>query len=250
MWPAAVILYVCFRVYYDNWRGPLTADEINAFMATLQARGTGELNDPDIVRKFLEEDDGREFVMVNLVRVPDVMVTDPDAGAQVPAEEMMRAYTKAFVPRLLKHGGHPALATRKVGGYVDAWMVEPDPGWTVVGFMRYRSRRDMMKMVVDPTFEDAHKYKLLGVAETFSFPSQPLLRAYVTPRVWVFLVLALAAALIEVGILARHAVTVNRQPIGTLEGAAIIDIVTGQRINLYADPQGRRFYANFTPESP
>lgn len=38
-------------------------------------------------------------------------------------------------PRLLKHGGHPALATRKVGGYVDAWMVEPDPGWSIVGFM-------------------------------------------------------------------------------------------------------------------
>lgn len=202
VWLVAAALYGCFRLYYDSWRGRLTAEEINSFMATAEARGAGELNDLAVVRKFLEEDDGRDFVMVNLVRVPDNTVCDPDTGAQVPATDMMRAYTKAFVPRLLKHGGHPALATRKVGGYVDAWKVEPDPGWTIVGFMRYRSRRDMMKMVVDPTFEDAHKYKILGVAETFSFPSQPFLRLYVTPRVWTFLVLALAAALVQVGILA------------------------------------------------
>lgn len=202
-WPLAAVLYGCFRLYYDNWRGRLTTDEIDAFIATVQERG-GQLNDLAIVRKFLEEDDGREFLMVNLVRVPDTMVTDPDTGAQVPAGDMMRAYTKAFIPRLIKHGGHPALATRKVGGYVDAWMVDPDPGWSIVGLMRYRSRRDMMKMVVDPTFETAHSYKLLGVAETFSFPSQPLLRAYVTPRVWVLLVLALAAALAQVAVLATH----------------------------------------------
>lgn len=202
VWPIAAVLYVCFRLYYDNWRGRLSADEIDAFMTAVQAGGGGELNDLATVREFLEDDDGREFVMVNLLRVPDNEVTDPDSGAKVPAENMFRAYTKAFVPRLVKHGGHPALASRKVGGYVDAWMVDPDPGWTVVGFTRYRSRRDMMKMAADPTFEDAHKYKVLGVAETFSFPTQTALRLYVTPRVWVFLVLALIAALAQVVILA------------------------------------------------
>lgn len=58
----------------------------------------------------------------------------------------------------------------------------------------------MMKMVVDPTFEDAHKYKLLGVADLL-LPSQPFLRLYLTPRVWV-LILALAAALTQVVVLA------------------------------------------------
>lgn len=124
--------------------------------------------------------------MVNLVRVPDVVVTDPDNGELAPAKDMMAAYSKAFIPRLTKHGGHPALAARKVGGYVDAWMVGADPGWSIVGFMRYRSRRDMLEMVLDPTFKGAHKYKLLGVAETFSFPTQTFLRTYVSPRVTVF----------------------------------------------------------------
>lgn len=53
----------------------------------------------------------------------------------------------------------------------------------------------------------------------------------------------------------RRATTIERnpvtgQPIGTLLGVAVQDIVTGQRINAYVDPQGRLFYASFTPESP
>jgi hypothetical protein len=202
VWLIAAALYAGFLLFYNNWRGKLTREEIDTFLARAEARGAGDLNDLAIVRTFLEEDDGREFVMVNLVRVPDTMVADPDTGAQVPAEDMMKAYSKAFMPRLIKRGGHPALAARKVGGYVDAWKVGPDPGWSIVGFMRYRSRRDMLKMVADPTFDDAHKYKLLGVGETFSFPTQPFIRAYVSPRVTVFLTLALAAALVQLAIIA------------------------------------------------
>lgn len=201
VWLVAATLYAGFLLFYSNWRGKLTREEIDTMLAQAEAQGAADLNDLSIVRKFLEEDDGREFVMVNLVRVPDTMVIDPDTGAQVPASDMMKAYSKAFMPRLIKHGGHPALAARKVGGYVDAWKVGPDPGWSIVGFMRYRSRRDMLKMVVDPTFKDAHKYKLLGVGETFSFPTQPFIRAYVSPRVTVFLILALVAALAQLAMI-------------------------------------------------
>jgi len=42
----------------------------------------------------------------------------------------------------------------------------------------------------------------LGIAETFSFPTQPFLRAYLSPRVSVLLILALAAALAQLAILA------------------------------------------------
>ena len=201
VWLVAATLYAGFLLFYNNWRGKLTREEIDTMLAQAEAQGAADLNDLSIVRKFLEEDDGREFVMVNLVRVPDTMVIDPDTGAQVPASDMMKAYSKAFMPRLIKHGGHPALAARKVGGYVDAWKVGPDPGWSIVGFIRYRSRRDMLKMVADPTFKDAHKYKLLGVGETFSFPTQPFIRAYVSPRVTVFLILALVAALAQLAMI-------------------------------------------------
>ena len=202
VWLVAAAMYVGFRLFYDNWRGRLTPTEIERVLAQAEQQGAGVGNDLATVRTFLEADDGREFVMVNLVRVPDELVTHPDTGAQVPALEMMQAYSKAFIPLLMRHGGHPALATRKVGGYIDSWMVDPDPGWSIVGFMRYRSRRDMIKMVVHPGFAAAHRFKPLGIAETFSFPTQTFLRAYLSPRVWVFLVLALAAALAQLAILA------------------------------------------------
>ena len=202
VWLVAAAMYAGFRLFYDNWRGRLTPAEIERFLAQAEQQGAGVGNDLATVRTFLEADDGREFVMVNLVRVPDALVTHPDTGAQVPALEMMQAYSKAFIPLLIRHGGHPALATRKVGGYIDSWMVDPDPGWSIVGFMRYRSRRDMIKMVVHPGFAAAHRFKPLGIAETFSFPTQPFLRAYLSPRVSVLLILALAAALAQLAILA------------------------------------------------
>ncbi|HLN10952.1 MAG TPA: hypothetical protein VK281_18615 [Xanthobacteraceae bacterium] len=41
---------------------------------------------------------------------------------------------------------------------------------------------------------------MLGVGETFSFPTQPIIRLFVGPRVWVGLVLALAAALAQIAV--------------------------------------------------
>ena len=103
VWLVAAVLYLGFRLFYDNVRGKLTQPEIDTMLARAEAQGEGDLNDLAIVRKFLEEDDGREFVMVNLVRVPDDMVTDPDTGAQVPATDMMKAYSKAFMPVSYTH---------------------------------------------------------------------------------------------------------------------------------------------------
>jgi len=92
VWLVAAVVYGAFRLFYDNWRGKLTQAEIDTMLAQAEAQGAGEINDLSIVRTFLEDDDGREFVMVNLVRVPDTTVTDPDTGVQVPAADMMKAF--------------------------------------------------------------------------------------------------------------------------------------------------------------
>jgi hypothetical protein len=84
---------------------------------------------------------------------------------------------------------------RKIGGYMDSWATEPDPGWSIIGLMRYRSRRDMMNLIVNPRFAAAHPDKLAGTLATFSFPTTPMGGLYVGPRLWLALALALAAAL-------------------------------------------------------
>jgi hypothetical protein len=196
IWGGALALYGLFRLWYDNWRGPLTQAEIDAFLAEASGKYSGG-NDPAMLRQFLEADDGKEFVMLNLVRIEPGLVTDPDSGRQVPGREMMQRYSQPFVKRLIRRGGHPGMVGRKIGPYVDAWNVAGDPGWSIFGLMRYRSRRDMIAMVRDPLFAQVHPYKALGIPVTFSFPTQREISVFMGPRVWVALVLALGAALVQ-----------------------------------------------------
>lgn len=194
-WLVALALYGAFRLWYDSRRGPLTQPEIDAFMAKVAQMRVHQYTDPAVVRAFLEADDGKEFVMSNLVRVHPGEVPHPTTGAPTPGLALFQTYARLFIKMLLRHGGHPLLAMRKVGGYVDAWNTPPDPGWHVVGAMRYRSRRDMIALVLDPSLRDVHVFKTAGTAVTFSFPAQVVVSLALGPRVWVALLLALAAAL-------------------------------------------------------
>jgi hypothetical protein len=204
IWGAAALAYGLFLAWYQNWRGPLRRDEIESYLAKVQGTPTAEHNDLAVLREFLENDDGGEFVMLNIVRVAPGEAAHPVSGAPTRAADLLQAYTRAFLPELLRRGGHPAIVSRKIGGYVDAWRVEPDPGWTIMGYMRYRSRRDMMDLVVDPRFVAMHPFKMAGTAETFSFPTRPMMMMFVGPRVWLALSIALAAALAQIAVLLQQ----------------------------------------------
>jgi len=195
IWLGAALVYSAFRAWYDNWRGPIRADEIDRFLKVVEGTPSAALNDPGTLRRFLEADDGREFFMLNLVRLSPTEVPHPKTGEPTRAATLMREYIRGFLPGLIRHGDHPALQATKVGGYLDAWNAAPDPGWTVIGVMRYRSRRDMTELVMDPRFTAAHPFKVAAMPVTLSFPMAPGLALLVGPRVWVALVLALAAAL-------------------------------------------------------
>jgi hypothetical protein len=67
--------------------------------------------------------------------------------------------------------------------------------------MRYRSRRDLIRMAADPAFRAVHPNKTLGIETTFSFPTQRQIAFYASPRVTVGLGLALAAALAHIALL-------------------------------------------------
>jgi hypothetical protein len=135
--------------------------------------------------------------MSNLVRVHPGQVPHPETGVPTQGLALLQEYGRRFVAVLLRHGGHPMLVMRKVGGYVDSWNTPPDPGWHVVGAMRYRSRRDMMALATHPSLREVHPFKTAGTAMTFSFPTQILMGFALRPRIWVGLVLALAAALVH-----------------------------------------------------
>ena len=204
VWLLALALYLAFRLWYDGYRGALTPDEVVHFMQLTDAAPGARHTDREVVRKFLEADDGKEFVMCNLVRLHPHPVPHPVTGVLTEPRQLLDAYVRQFVVTLLLRGGHPVVATRKVGGYVDAWNASPDPGWTVAAMMRYRSRRDMMLLATDARFKQAHPFKLAAIEQTYSFPTQVVTEMVLRPRGLVALVLALAAALVHLAsLLAR-----------------------------------------------
>ena len=205
IWLAASVAYLAFAAWYENWRGPLRPEEVESYLERLEATGFTDAEELDSLRRFLEEDDGREFVMLNLVRLNPEPAPHPETGEPTPARELLRGYLGTFLPQLLRRAGHPLLQARKVGSYVDAWNVEPDPGWSFMGYMRYRSRRDLVELVATPSFAAGHPFKAAALSNTFSFPTQPMISLYAGPRIWVGLLLALVAALAHLLVLLRSA---------------------------------------------
>ena len=195
IWLVALGLYGVFTLWYVNWSGPVSPEEVDAYLA--RAESSPEVIGAEriaVIREFLENDDGREFFMANLARLPPEPVPDPVTGQPRPAPEVLREYTGSFMPALFRRAGHPAFFGRTAGGYIEHWGVEPDPGWSFVGVIRYRSRRDLMELATNPSFAPAHAYKLVAMSHTLAFPVAPAV-TILGPRLWVGLLLALLAAL-------------------------------------------------------
>jgi hypothetical protein len=197
IWIVAAGLYGWFRWFYDNRRPSLTAAEIDDCLPRLPEHARANHEEMATLRTFLERDDGREFVMLNLVKLASEPVPHPETGAPTSGPDLLQSYSSVFVRALIRKGGHPAVVARVVGGYLDSWNVSADPGWTIIGYMRYRSRRDLLELICDPRFANAHLFKIAATPVTMSFPTQPRMLVYASPRVTVGLAIALAAALLH-----------------------------------------------------
>lgn len=193
-WLLALIVYGLFLAWYQNWRGPLSDEEVRQYRARLEASPMAEQGNVQEVADFLARDDGRAFLMVNLIKLAREPVADPETGVPRPAADLLDEYTRVFLGAALRRASHPVLVAAKVGGYLDAWNVEPDPGWTALGLVRYRSRRDLAELLLMDGVDAAHDYKIAAMPATFAFPAQVRMGLMLGPQIWVGLLLALFAA--------------------------------------------------------
>ena len=197
IWITALVVYAVFVGWYFNWKGPLTTNEISTFSKAAETVSGAANTDPEVLRQFMETDDGKEFVMLNLVRFPDQTVAHPETGEMMTGPELITGYFGPFSKALLRRGGHPVLLARKRGGHIDSWNAADDQGFQVVSAMRYRSRRDIVELVLDPRFADGHKFKMAAIDGTTSFPMQVNTSTYLRPAFWVPLMLLLMASLAQ-----------------------------------------------------
>jgi len=78
---------------------------------------------------------------------------------------------------------------------LDLWGIDDAASWSLVGLVRYRSRRDMIEIATDPAFSDAYKFKIAALQQTIAVPVEPFLMLG-NPRVLLALVgIALGALL-------------------------------------------------------
>lgn len=201
IWFTACAIYGIFSLWYNNFRSPLDDSEVDTCLRHLSADRNADFDADrlEVIERFLRADDGREFYMLNLVRFHPGDVIDPVSGASKPAPRVLEGYTRPFMTALLKRAGHPVFGGRAVGEYVEHWGVEPDPGWSFGAVMRYRSRRDMIELVLDPMFADVHVFKEAAMSNTAAFPISPGFLTF-GPRITIALLLALAAAGAHLGV--------------------------------------------------
>lgn len=197
IWILVPIIYGIFSIWYFNWRGPITFEEVDAFMVSFDQVEGSEHTGAEIFREFLEQDDGSEFVMLNLVQLHQGEVVHPISGDKMSASKLIGEYFGPFARALLKRGGHPVFQARTVGGNMDSWNVDNNQGFGVTGMMRYKSRRDLVELILDSGFADAHIYKLAAIERTISYPTRIMMSTSMRPPVAVLLVLALMASIAQ-----------------------------------------------------
>ncbi len=160
------LLYALFWFWYTGRQRPLTQQEIDSYMPKLRASNTDEMVLARI-HDFMASDTGKGFVMVNLLQLRD---TAPDAES---ASGILQKYSNVFLSKLLRRAGHPIAFGQVAGDAVELWGVEDDAKWTTVGLIRYRSRRDLIEMVVDPAFAEIHPFKEQALQKTIAVPVAP-----------------------------------------------------------------------------
>ncbi|MEQ8859749.1 MAG: hypothetical protein RIC56_13980 [Pseudomonadales bacterium] len=195
LWGLAALVYAVFFVWYTPLGGPLTTAEIDHFTSLLTQEG----RDPERVaalRRFMEDDDGGQFIMVNLLHMqadpPTLSATGPGADA----DALLGHYMEHMYPALAQRACHPVFAGTAVYGAMDLVGIEGAETWSQAALMRYRSRRDLLEIATNPAFGGRHEYKLAALEKTIAFPVEP--GFYLSdPRLLLALLLLVVAGAID-----------------------------------------------------
>lgn len=193
-WLVAALVYALFWLWYTPLGGPLTEAEIESFAAALARQG-GDPQRIDMLRRFMVEDDGRHFLMVNLLDMAEAPPALPATGPEADAGALLDHYMEHMYPALLVRASHPVFAGRALFTALDVSGIDGAESWTRAAVVRYRSRRDMMEIATNPAFGDRHEYKLAALEKTVAFPVRPELHPG-DPRLLLALALLALAGLV------------------------------------------------------
>ena len=168
--------------------GKLSEDEIQDFLIKYDQnlRNVGLSSDPednfyisselrkDFLRKFMEQDTGRQFIMVNSIEMNKNPEDVAGANSGESADQLMSRYMEHMWPNLLKRASHPIFVGYAIWESMDLVGIEGAETWDQAALMRYKSRRAFMEIVTHPEMRDRHAFKVAALQKTIAFPVEPI----------------------------------------------------------------------------
>ncbi len=192
VWLVCAIIYVVFFSWYTSFGGPLSDEEIEHYLGRF-AEQTPSPNPEELasLRRFMEEDTGDDFVMLNIIDMYDVPLQIDGVEPGDSSDQVLGKYMEYMYPALFSRACHPVFFGNAAHSALDIMNADGMEEWTRGALMRYRSRRDMLEISTNPRFQGSHEFKVAAMAKTIAFPLDPWFQLG-DPR----LVLALFLALI------------------------------------------------------
>jgi hypothetical protein len=205
IWILPALLYASFVFWYTDFGGPLREDEIETFKKAMHERGESEQWQAE-VEKFMREDTGRQFLMVNIMDInenpPNVEGAEPGESAQ----QLAARYMEHMRGELTKRACHEAILGMAVSTSIDIMGIENVEVWDAASMMRYRSRRSLMEVLANADQKDSHRFKEAALQKTFAFPVEMVI--YLSDlRLLLALVLLSLTALLDIFFMGRSAKT-------------------------------------------
>jgi hypothetical protein len=201
IWAILTGLYVVFFSWYTSFGGPLSDEEIAHYIELIEHRVPAP--PPErlaMMRKFLEEDTGDDFVMINVIDMYETPLQIEGVEPGETSDDVLAKYMEYMYPALFGRACHPVLYGQAANTAMDLMNADGMERWTVGAGMRYRSRRDMLEIATTPAFAGSHEFKVAAMRKTIAFPIDPWFQLG-DPRV----VLALLLGLIGCGLSWREA---------------------------------------------
>lgn len=166
-----LIVYALFCVWYTDWRGPLRPAEIENFMREfVAAQPAATVQQQKSLRQFMQNDSGRQFIMVNNLELAKHPPAMPGFPANAGAEQLLAHYMEHMYAQLLRRACHPVIAGPAVHNAMDITGIEGAEHWTQGALMRYKSRRAFMEIVTQRATHERHAYKLAALTKTIAYP--------------------------------------------------------------------------------
>jgi len=168
------MLYLAFCIWYTDLSGPLSEAEIEHYTSMLEQNGSAPERIADI-RRFMTEDTGRQFIMVNVIDMADSPPALPGMPADATADDLLDRYMEHMYPELFARACHPVFVGDAVFRALDLVGIEGAEVWTRAALVRYRSRRDMFEIALNPAFSGPHEFKIAALDKTIAFPVESVL---------------------------------------------------------------------------